>query len=149
MRKSRRKMVALLLVVAFMLSGPVASIWAAEVETTASSQTPNKYQYIASLLPKLSISSSGIASCSGYMSTWDSYKVEMTMELQKYNNSLRRWDRVYTWPTVKGDGVKGVKKEGTYSVGSGRYRVALTGKVLSSNNSVLESRTVYSNEVTR
>ena len=148
MRKSRRKMVALLLMVALMLSGPAVSLWAAEVETS-SSNPASKYQYIASLNAKLSISSSGIASCSGYMSTWDSYKVEMTMELQKYNNSLRRWDRVYTWPTVKGDGVKGVKKEGTYSVSSGRYRVALTGKVLSSNNSVLESRTAYSNEVTR
>jgi len=148
MRRSRRKMVALLLVVAFMLSGPIAPLWAAEVETTASNPA-SKYQYIRNLGATLNINSSGIASCSGYMNTWGSYKVEMTMELQKYNSSQRRWDRVYTWPTVKGDGAKGVKKEGSYMVGSGRYRVALTGKVLSSNSSVLESKTVYSNEVTR
>ena len=148
MRRNRRKMVALLLVVTFMLSGPAVSLWAAEIEDTASNPA-SKYQYIASLLPKLSISSSGIASCSGYMNTWGSYKVEMTMELQKYNSSQRRWDKVYTWPTVKGDGAKGVKKEVSYMVGSGRYRVALTGKVLSSSSTILESKTVFSNEVTR
>lgn len=151
MRKGRRKMVTVFLLVAFMLSGSATSLWATEekeADLNASSQIM-RYQYIKYIIPNLSISSSGIAHCSGSMETWDPYTVEMTLGLQKYNSNKKRWEQLYTWPKVRGNGAMGVSKTGNYNVGSGKYRVALTGKVLSSNNVVLENVTVYSREVSR
>lgn len=101
-----------------------------------------RFTHISMLESRLSISSSGLATCFGRASTYDSSQtVKLTVILQK--STANGWEEVKAW-TESGAGVPGVGFERQYYVVSGTYRVCVTARVYSSGGTMLEAVSGYS-----
>lgn len=110
--------------------------------------TPAPYfNYLSRVMAGLSISSSGVASCSGGLYIFkDGYDTKIKMVLQKLKNGS--WNTVTSWSQSNTD-------SGTYLIGknyvvdgSGTYRVKVTVSVYSNTGKLLESSDCNSDEVT-
>lgn len=102
--------------------------------------------YISSLIPGLSIDSSGCAVSFGRAKLYDSSQtVELTVALQQ--STTDGWTEVVAW-SDSGPGFPGIGLERVWNVTRGTYRVCVTAKVYSESDVLLETATGYSLEVT-
>lgn len=100
-----------------------------------------RYQGLSRLGADLSISS-GSATCTGTATTVSGYTCDATLRLQRYTNS--KWKNVKTW-TLSG---KTNRFSETYYVTSGyEYRLEITADVYNSSGTLVDTATVYSNQV--
>lgn len=100
-----------------------------------------RYQGLSRLGAELSISS-GSATCTGTATTVSGYTCDVTLRLQRYTNS--KWKNVKTW-TLSG---KTNRFNETYYVTSGyEYRLEITADVYHSGGTLVDTATVYSNQV--
>lgn len=74
-----------------------------------------------------------------------SYKVNMTVTLQKYNHSTAKWSTSKTWTASNSGNVSIYKIQ---SVTSGIYRLKVDASVYTSSGSFIESTTIYSQGAT-
>lgn len=101
---------------------------------------------ISSLIPELSIDSSGRAVSFGRVKLYSSSQtVELTVALQKSTTS--GWAEVIAWSDT-GAGFPGVSLERSHYVTRGTYRVCVTAKVYSEAGALLETASGYSLSVT-
>jgi hypothetical protein len=114
--------------------------------TALSSTVSARYKYIDIIGASLSINSSGLASCGGYVMPSDSNtNSTVTVELQR--KSGNSWTSEYSW-SGSSTGTWTAAASGTRYVVRGTYRVVTTAKVYSSSGSLLETQSVTSSEVT-
>lgn len=124
------------------------------VPAYAANGTPNagiqevitpQYTYISTLIPGLSIDSSGKATCSGMASAYNSsHTTRLTVELQKSNAG--GWSTIKSWSASStGTYVADVHED--YYVVRGTYRVCATAKVYNASGTLLESQSLYSDTV--
>lgn len=97
MLKNQRKLfICLMLLVAAIISENNVS--AATIEQNATSYIVVQSVNTASSRVSLSISNSGTASVSaGVVGKVGTSKIQMTIKLQKYNNSSKSWKKVKSW----------------------------------------------------
>ena len=95
------------------------------------------FTYISFLDPRLSINSSGLATCYGSVSLYSSSQtVQLTVALQK--STTNGWAEVIAW-TDSAPGVPGVSLERQYYVAKGTYRVCVTARVYNASGTLLET----------
>lgn len=117
----------------------VVPVMAAEGE---SSVTP-RYSYIQSLHASLSINSIGVASCDAAAVAYGGDSVRLSSALQKYTGSS--WTTVKAWSTTAAR-TAGLSKN--YAVPKGyTYRLRVTCTVYNASGTMIESGTLYSNQV--
>ena len=85
-----------------------------------------KYVNTDIVTANLSISSKGVATCSGTVSPSGKYESTISVNLQKKNGSS--WSTIKTW-TGSGSTLMGCSASGTYTVSRGTYRVYVCGYV--------------------
>ncbi len=102
-----------------------------------------QYTYISLLTPGLSINSSGMATCAGLASAYDSsHTTILIVKLQKSNGStIKSWSASAT-------GISLAKIEENYYVVHGTYRVCATANIYNASGTLLESKSLYSSTVT-
>jgi len=105
--------------------------------------SPN-YTYILLLSSGLDINSAGKAHCSGSVdASSNSYTAKLTVALQKYSNDS--WQTIKSW-SDSGSGQSNLIIEKYYYVANGTYRVCTTAKIYNSSGTLLENKSVYSDE---
>jgi len=121
-------------------------LFLAVIVTALSITVSARYKYIDILGASLTINSSGLASCSGYVCPSDnSTNTTLTVELQK--KSGNSWVSEYSW-SGSSVGMRTAVASGTRYVVRGTYRVVSTANVYSSSGTLLETQSVTSKEVT-
>lgn len=104
------------------------------------------FTHISSLIPELSIDSSGCAVSFGRVKFYSSSQtVELTVVLQK--STTNGWTEVIAWSDT-GAGFPGVSLERSHYVTRGTYRVCVTAKFYSEAGALLETAYGYSPPVT-
>lgn len=142
-----KKFVCMGILVLMAAFSAVPAYAAAEVVQDAGTQgviTP-QFTYISLLTPGLSISSSGLATCAGLASAYNSsHTTILTVELQKSNGS--GWSIIKSW-SASSTGISLAKVEEDYYVVHGTYRVCANAKVYSASGTLLENKSLYSDTV--
>lgn len=124
MKKRFKVFVVFLLVVCTILHG-------ASLGTAATLPVPIEPLYELTLVIKASCTvSSGIASCYGYVKASASTS-DVSLTVTLYRQSGESWDSVSSW-SLKNQGRCGEIDE-NYSVGSGTYKVVVSGTVVDQN----------------
>lgn len=113
----------------------VTPCFAAQNDTPA--VTP-RYTYIQANSVSFTINeSSGVASSSTFCYTYGDYEVQITLKLQRYNNS--KWNTVKTWTT---SGMRDASLSKTWAVPSGyTYRAYATFNIYDDNGNLIETAT--------
>ena len=101
------------------------------------------YNVIADMTASLSLSSAGLATCTGTTTVMsDSLNVRLSVSLQKY--TAGGWQNVALWSK---SGVRNVELEKYWNVSeSGRYRTCVTVSVYNANDMQLDYAVGYSPE---
>lgn len=135
MKKSILCVMAILLICSFAVS----------VFATQNDQTPimPRYTYISTTIVNLSIDkTTNVTTSYAHCHTYDDYEIQVTCQLQRYNNS--KWNTIKTWTK---SGIGYVDFEKNWAVPSGyTYRAYVTFKVYDSNGNVVESVSRYDSE---
>ena len=106
-----------------------------------------RYSYITQLSGGLSIDSSGLANCTGFVKPSNSAtRTDLKVTLEHYINS--DWSEIESW-TNSGSGMVSITKSGKRYVDRGKYRVVVNAKVYdSSSGSLLEDESFTTSEKT-
>lgn len=127
------KILSLVLVFVFLLTIPV--------NATSEDGIQPRYKYILTLGGTIHIQeSTGIATCSGYMSAYGNYPVKMECRLQYYENN--DWITEKTWDasgsiSISMDDLLWCVYEGYV------YRIAVTAYVYNSSGAQIDKATYY------
>ena len=128
-----QRLICFLVVSAMLASGMVAM--ASDVPTPY-------YDSTASISAGLSISSSGLASCSGRIRLSESScYANLTLQLQKYTSN--GWSPVYTWTQSNATSISGSR----YVTSGYNYRVICSANVYTSSGTYVESPSATSSTV--
>lgn len=129
--KTMKRLLCILLAVTLLSSGFTAL--AAMPDTAVP-----YYTGTASIYANLSISSTGLASCSGNISLRSGYVANLTMKLQQYTSN--GWTTIETWFTATQKGLSGSR----YVTHGYYYRVVTSASVYTSSGGYVESPSVTS-----
>lgn len=139
MSKKLLSIISLLLVLASIFAFPVCAM---EEDPEPPIDPDDPFVNIAAMSAGCSISSSGLATCNGYVLTANTtYTVYLSVSLQRYKNGY--WQH-YAGPwNSSGVHIASVYKQ-YYVVRGYYYRVGVTATVYDANGNFIESPTVYS-----
>lgn len=116
----------------------VCLISATQVSAFANEITP-RYVGISLIAADLDISTSGRASCYGYVAVESGYSVDLTVSLQRDGRTIRSWSD---------SGDEDIEITGTYYVTPGHdYQVVVSAVVENSRGSVVDRPTMESSVV--
>ena len=133
-----KRILAMILVLAMLVSMLTLTVMA-EGETTIMP----RYSYIDVINSRLSISSSGLASCNANSGFSGGASQKLICELQRYNGST--WTTVKTWTKTSTYSANIAKQ---YAVYSGyTYRLRTTCRVYNSSGTIVEIGVCDSNQV--
>lgn len=129
-QRIRNRLVCILVVMAILTSG--MTVMATDTATPY-------YDATTRISASLTISSSGLASCSGTIRLSDSScYANLTLKLQRYENHA--WTTVYTWTENDATSISGSR----YVTSGYYYRVVHSANVYSSSGKYIESPSVTS-----
>ena len=129
-----RRIISFLLVFALIMSYTVS------VSAAVMDGVQPRYTYVLDVQAIPSINeSTGIASCSGSITTRNTYPVKVDVHLQMQENT--GWTTLKTWSST---GTLAATVAKAWAVYSGHnYRVLVVGFVYDSNGNIIESASVY------
>lgn len=127
------KILSLFLVFIFLLTIPV--------NATSEDGIQPRYKYILTFGGTINIQeSTGIATCSGYMSAYGNYPVKMECRLQRFKNN--NWETVKTWE--KSSSICISMDDLMWCVSEGYiYRIAITAYVYNSSGAQIDEANYY------
>ena len=109
-------------------------------KASAASYPVPLYTVLANVSATLSISSTGMATCSGSAKTFDSdYVIELSMDLIKYDQD----ETIKSWSTSGKTSVS-LSKKNWYVAKGHDYQVVVTAKVYDTNNRLVETASAES-----
>lgn len=137
----RKGMIGILLGASMLLGGmPVSAL---DLDQGDASQIQPAYVGVTSISPKLSINTSGAATCVNAIKVKTGYSVSAILELQHQEGS--KWILNQSW---KASGTSMVRFDKKYYVNHGyNYRLKSVVTVYDANGSVVEVVTTYSTTV--
>lgn len=136
----RKTLICLLLVLCFLAS--MGTVFAAEPETPVEPDPEEPYVGLRSAFGTLSISSSGIATCTGSASLYNGYTAEVTVTLQRKISGV--WLGYTSW-SGSGSSPVVVSNSTSSSIPSGyKYRTYVYITVYDSNNDIVETADTWS-----
>lgn len=136
----RKNLICLLLVLCFLAS--MGTVFAAEPETPIEPDPLEPYVGLRSASGAISISSSGIATCTGTANLYNGYTAEVTVTLQRRIGSI--WYDYANW-SGSGSSPVVVSNSTSSSIPSGyKYRTYVYITVYDANDNIVETADTWS-----